>query len=95
MSNIKKNFFNPGGNKTVAKVDSNAKLPEQKKNTTFDPNYNARFISRMTHTLTKESKMPADAEKSLTLKKNGKPIKPNVGSMDRLLRLKASAFSAK
>tara|TARA_Y100001970_G_C14098611_1_gene784161 strand:+ start:274 stop:561 length:288 start_codon:yes stop_codon:yes gene_type:complete len=95
MSNIKKNFFNPGSNKTIAKVDPKAKLPAPKKNTTFDPNYKSRFVSRMTHTLTKESKIPADGDKSNNYKKNGKPKKPNVGSMDRLLRLKASAFSAK
>ena len=95
MSNIKKNYFNPGGNKTIAKVDSNAKIPEQKKNTTFDPNHKSQFIVRMTDNLTRESKIPADADKSLAFKKKGKPIKPNVGSMDRLLRLKARAFSAK
>ena len=55
MSNIKKNFFNPGSNKTIAKVDPKAKLPAPKKNTTFDPNYKSRFVSRMTHTLTKEN----------------------------------------
>jgi hypothetical protein len=95
MSNIKKNYFNPGGNKTIAKVDSNAKLPEQKKNTTFDPNHKSQFSVRMTHNLTKESKIPADNKKTINYKKKGKPIKPNIGSMDRLLRLKARAFSAK
>ena len=94
MSNIRKNFFNQI-NKTVAKVDSNAKLPQQKNNTTFDSNYKARFISRMTHTLTKKSVIPVKNLRSNNYKKNGKPKKPNVGSMDRLLRLKASAFSAK
>ena len=93
MSNKKISFFNPKSlNYNKAKVDAKAKFPDVKKNTTFDPNYKSRFISSMTFNLNKEPRIPIN-ENDEKFKKNGKPLKPNVGSMDRLLKLKAAAFS--
>ena len=89
MLNIKKNFFNPGGN------NNKAVLPIEKKNTTFDPVYTPKFNLRLMQSLNTKPNIPADDKKSTIYKKTGKPLKPNVGSLDRIQRLKASAFGTK
>jgi len=84
MSNIKKNFFNPGGNNK-----SNAILPTDKNNTMFDPNNGKKLPIRAISSFNSKNVVV----ETNFYKKNGKPVKPNVGSMDRLLRLKAKAMS--
>tara|TARA_X000000368_G_C23028280_1_gene711289 strand:+ start:1224 stop:1547 length:324 start_codon:yes stop_codon:yes gene_type:complete len=87
MSNIKKNFFNPGGN------NNNAVLPKEKKDTTFDPTYTPKFNLRLSQSLNTKPKIPLVTK--TIYKKTGKPLKPNVGSLDRIQRLKAAAFASK
>ena len=102
MSNIKKNFFNPGSNKikgsTKKRVDIIAggvtTTTIEKKDTTFDPVYTPKFSLRLMQTLNTKPNIPADDKKSTIYKKTGKPLKPNVGSLDRIQRLKAAAFGS-
>ncbi len=89
MSNQKKNLFNPGSN------NNNATLPKVKNNTTFDPLYTPKFNLRLIQSLNTKPNIPDNDKKSQHYKKNGKPIKPNVGSLDRIQRLKAAAFVSK
>lgn len=101
MSNIKKNFFNPGGNNikgsTKNKVDivvgGVTTTTIQKKNTTFDPVYTPKFSLRLMQTLNTKPNIPENT--STIYKKTGKPLKPNVGSLDRIQRLKAAAFGSR
>jgi hypothetical protein len=88
MSNIKKNFFNPGAlNKQGTKK---AVLPSAKNDTMFNPTYQPKLSTRLVSTLNTDTSVKTKSTKYL---KNGKPLKQNVGSMDRLLRLKANAMS--
>ena len=90
MSNQKKNLFNPGAN------NNTASLPKVKNNTTFDPLYTPKFNLRLIQSLNTKPNIPEDDnKKSLNYKKKGKPLKPNVGSLDRIQRLKAAAFVSK
>ena len=101
MSNIKKNFFNPGFNKikgsTKKRVDivvgGVTTTTIEKKDTTFDPAYTPKFNLRLSQSLNTKPKIPLVTK--TIYKKTGKPLKPNVGSLDRIQRLKAAAFASK
>ena len=86
MSNIKKNYFNPGANRTSGTI----KLPSSKVNSTFNPTYSKKLPKRLINTMNTDTKITT---KSNIYLKRGKPGKPDTGSMDRILRLKAQAMS--
>lgn len=84
MSNIKSSFFNPGGKKVVKST-----LPAAKVNSM----YNSTFLPKISkNTINTYTQVAVTTQKTTRYNKNGKPVKPNTGSMDRINRLKAQAM---
>lgn len=83
MSN-KKNYFNPG-RLEKRKGQKISQFPQGKKSQ--NPNYTLSFNIKKQKTFV--GVKPIVNKQSQLYKKNGKPLKPNTGSLDRLQKIKA------
>tara|TARA_B110000967_G_C18639567_1_gene437823 strand:+ start:173 stop:430 length:258 start_codon:yes stop_codon:yes gene_type:complete len=84
MSNKKGSFFNPGGKHTVVK----SILPSSKVNSMYNPTFHPKVSKNTINTYTQN----ITSVKTTRYYKTGKPGKPNVGSMDRINKIKAQAM---
>jgi hypothetical protein len=84
MSNKKKNYFNPG-RLEKKKGQKISQFPQGKKSQ--NPNSILSFNIKKQKSFV--GVKPIVNKQSQIYKKNGKPLKPNTGSLDRLQKIKA------
>lgn len=90
MSNIKKNYFNPGRVEKVRKNGEIAKFSQQK--LSQNPNYSQGYNKKYQQTFLGKKPIPQSNSQSTSYKKKGKPLPSlNLGSLGRLQKLKALA----